>query len=251
MSVRPNAPGNLEHRRVHHGVGGSGGRDGGGTLLLLWLAWSRFGLATSDTALSTFSFLMLLYFGMFSIVSARERRVFWTTMPSHTLTASLLGEMLLGTLVTRLGFLGCCPCHGRRLGNLRLRDGVVSGGKRRREGRAHQMARARCGGLKQVRPRLLSRDSRRPVRSSLETAQRPASALPLACRPREGQREWTAYEEAEGSSDGVAGADDGTRRNSQTSQSLALIEGLAARATYGDRNRPALARQRGHGTGSR
>ena len=62
------------------------------TLLLLRLTWLRFGLATSDRNLSTFSFLMLLYFGMFSIVSARERRVFWATMPSHTLMAALWGK---------------------------------------------------------------------------------------------------------------------------------------------------------------
>jgi len=42
--------------------------------------WSRFGLATNDNALYTFSFLMLLYFAVFSVVSARERRWFWATM---------------------------------------------------------------------------------------------------------------------------------------------------------------------------
>ncbi len=79
------------------------------TLLLLRLTWLRFGLATSDRNLSTFSFLMLLYFGMFSIVSARERRVFWATMPSHTLMAALVGEVLVGTAVTRLGLPGLLP----------------------------------------------------------------------------------------------------------------------------------------------
>jgi magnesium-transporting ATPase (P-type) len=55
------------------------------TLLLLWFGWSRFGLATNDNALYTFSFLMLLYFAVFSVVSARERRWFWATLPSKTL----------------------------------------------------------------------------------------------------------------------------------------------------------------------
>ncbi|MDK2745367.1 MAG: plasma-membrane proton-efflux P-type ATPase [Nitrospira sp. BO4] len=43
------------------------------TLLLLWIGWSQFGLATNDQGLYTFSFLTLLYFAVFSIVSARER----------------------------------------------------------------------------------------------------------------------------------------------------------------------------------
>ncbi|RPH92431.1 plasma-membrane proton-efflux P-type ATPase, partial [candidate division KSB1 bacterium] len=54
------------------------------TLLLLWFGWSHFGLTTNDNALYTFSFLMLLYFAVFSIVSARERNWFWTTLPSKT-----------------------------------------------------------------------------------------------------------------------------------------------------------------------
>ena len=49
---------------------------------ILWFGWSRFGLATRTPALHTFSFLMLLYFAVFSVVSARERRWFWSTLPS-------------------------------------------------------------------------------------------------------------------------------------------------------------------------
>src|SRR6185295_3460538 len=71
-------------------------------LFLLWIGWSRFGLATNDDALYTFSFLTLLYFAAFSIVSARERRWFWTTMPSKTLLAALLGDVLIGTVLTRV-----------------------------------------------------------------------------------------------------------------------------------------------------
>jgi hypothetical protein len=50
--------------------------------LLLWIGWERFGLATNNNALYTFSFLTLLYFAVFSIVSARERRWFWATKSS-------------------------------------------------------------------------------------------------------------------------------------------------------------------------
>lgn len=78
-------------------------------LLLLRLAWSRFGLATNDTALYTFSFLTLLYFAAFSIVSARERRWFWATMPSKTLMAALVLNVVAGTVLTLVGLPSLMP----------------------------------------------------------------------------------------------------------------------------------------------
>ncbi len=78
-------------------------------LLLLRIGWFRFGLATNDNALHTFSFLMLLYFSVFSVVSARERRAFWSTMPSKTLMIALAAEALTGTLLTRLSLPGLVP----------------------------------------------------------------------------------------------------------------------------------------------
>jgi H+-transporting ATPase len=79
------------------------------TLLLLRFGWSHFGLATNSNALETFSFLVLLYFAVFSVVSARERRAFWSTMPSKTLLAALIGDALAGTLLTRVGLPGLTP----------------------------------------------------------------------------------------------------------------------------------------------
>ena len=78
-------------------------------LLLLGIGWSRFGLATNNDALCTFSFLMLLYFAVFSVVSARERRAFWSTMPSKALMAALLADALAGTILTRIGLPGLMP----------------------------------------------------------------------------------------------------------------------------------------------
>jgi H+-transporting ATPase len=78
-------------------------------LLLLWIGWSRFGLATSDNALYTFSFLTLLYMAVFSIVSARERRWFWTTMPGKTLIAALMADALAGTALTFVGLPDLMP----------------------------------------------------------------------------------------------------------------------------------------------
>jgi H+-transporting ATPase len=75
-------------------------------LFALWLGWLRCGLATNDDALYTFSFLTLLYFAAFSIVSARERRWFWTTAPSVPVVASVVGEILVGTALTRVGLPG-------------------------------------------------------------------------------------------------------------------------------------------------
>jgi hypothetical protein len=81
----------------------------GEALLLLWIGWSRFGLGTNNTALYTFSFLTLLYFAVFSIVSARERRWFWTTMPSTTLMAALAADALVGTALTLVGIPDLLP----------------------------------------------------------------------------------------------------------------------------------------------
>jgi len=78
-------------------------------LLFLRLGWSHFGLATDNNALYTFSFLMLLYFAVFSVVSARERRAFWSTMPSKPLMAALVTEALVGTILTRIGLPGLMP----------------------------------------------------------------------------------------------------------------------------------------------
>ena len=81
-------------------------------LLVLWICWSRCGLATSDNALYTFSFLTLLYFAAFSIVSARERRWFWATMPSKAVVAAVVAETLVGTVLAFVGLPGLMPLPG-------------------------------------------------------------------------------------------------------------------------------------------
>ena len=79
------------------------------TLLLLWIGWTHFSLATNNNALYTFSFLMLLYFAVFSVVSARERHWFWATLPSKTFLLALATDAFLGTLLTRVGLPGLRP----------------------------------------------------------------------------------------------------------------------------------------------
>jgi plasma-membrane proton-efflux P-type ATPase len=78
-------------------------------LVFLWIGWSHFGLAANDKAQYTFSFLLLLYFAVFSVVSARERHAFWSTMPSKTLMAALMADALTGTILTRVGLPGLPP----------------------------------------------------------------------------------------------------------------------------------------------
>jgi plasma-membrane proton-efflux P-type ATPase len=78
-------------------------------LVLLFISWSRFDLAFNDNALYTFSFLTLLYFAAFSIVSARERLRFWASRPSQTLVIALAMDVLAGTILTRLGLPGLMP----------------------------------------------------------------------------------------------------------------------------------------------
>jgi hypothetical protein len=52
---------------------------------------------------------MLLYFAVFSVVSARERRGFWATVPSKTLIAALIADALTGTVLTYLNIPGLTP----------------------------------------------------------------------------------------------------------------------------------------------
>jgi hypothetical protein len=52
---------------------------------------------------------MLLYLSVFSIVSARERRWFWTTMPGRILVAALAADALVGTALTFVGLPGLMP----------------------------------------------------------------------------------------------------------------------------------------------
>jgi H+-transporting ATPase len=79
------------------------------TLLLLWIGWTKFGLATNNNALYTFSFLMLLYFAVFSVVSARERRWFWATLPSKTFLFAISADAITGTVLTFVGLPGLMP----------------------------------------------------------------------------------------------------------------------------------------------
>ncbi len=79
------------------------------TLFSLSIGWSRLGLARDSNALCSFSFLTLLYFCVFSIVSVRERRWFWSTIPGKSFMLALLAGALAGTVLTFVGLPGLLP----------------------------------------------------------------------------------------------------------------------------------------------
>jgi H+-transporting ATPase len=81
----------------------------GETLALLWVGWRLFDLGNHEPVLQTFSFQLLFYFALFSIVSARERRHFWTSWPSGTLIAALCLDGAAGTVLSVVGIPGLTP----------------------------------------------------------------------------------------------------------------------------------------------
>ncbi len=114
-------------------------------LSILAVGWSRFGLAANDKALYTFSFLTLLYFAVFSIVSVRERGWFWLTAPSRMIVAALIGEALAGTILTWMWT--SRPCVIALVADAfdsGLRHGLVPDRERLLKGRPDQMASASC-----------------------------------------------------------------------------------------------------------
>jgi H+-transporting ATPase len=69
------------------------------SLAILAVAWRLFDLGSTEAALQTFSFQMLLFFALFSIVSVRERRRFWASRPSRTLALALVADGILGMVL--------------------------------------------------------------------------------------------------------------------------------------------------------
>ena len=81
----------------------------GETLGLLAFTWSRFELAGDPGRLSTFSFQLLLFFSLFSLLSFRERRAFWASRPSAVLSGAIAANVAAGVLVGRLGLAALRP----------------------------------------------------------------------------------------------------------------------------------------------
>ena len=77
-------------------------------LAVLALGWRWFGLADHPGRLQTFSFEILLYLSLFSILSFRERRAFWKSRPSRIFALSILADAGLGVAI---GLLGLAEMH--------------------------------------------------------------------------------------------------------------------------------------------
>jgi magnesium-transporting ATPase (P-type) len=81
---------------------------------LLALAWSRFDLGHASGSLETFSFQILLFFALLSIVSIRERRAFWASRPSAWLAGALAASACGGVLIGLYGLAELRPVPFRQ-----------------------------------------------------------------------------------------------------------------------------------------
>lgn len=73
---------------------------------LLYIGLRYFSLDTSNSALNTFCFDILLFFALFSIFVVREKRNFWYSRPSNTLMFMIIADMVLGFIISTYGLLG-------------------------------------------------------------------------------------------------------------------------------------------------
>lgn len=76
---------------------------------LLWYGWTHLGLSENDAVLESFSMITVLYFSVFSIISVRERRLFWRSAPSRAVVIALTLTMAGGTAFTFAGTPGFAP----------------------------------------------------------------------------------------------------------------------------------------------
>jgi len=75
----------------------------GEALALLAFGWHRWGFANDGGALMMFSFQLLLFLALFSIVSIRERRAFWSSAPGRVLAIALVADAAIATTFAAVG----------------------------------------------------------------------------------------------------------------------------------------------------
>ena len=73
---------------------------------LLFIGMHYLGLDSAGYSLHTFSFLILFYFAMFSILVVRERGHFWHSRPSNVMLLALGIDLLVGTVIALVGLPG-------------------------------------------------------------------------------------------------------------------------------------------------
>ena len=79
------------------------------SLLILYLALGFFGLGSDLGKLQTFIFVWLTLSGYYTVLSIRERRHFWESMPSRWLTLALALNTLLVYFISTIGLPGLVP----------------------------------------------------------------------------------------------------------------------------------------------
>jgi len=82
----------------------------------LAVGWHLFGLGQAAGQLQTFTFLTLLFFALFSIVSIRERRAFWASRPSWVLATALLADACVGIAIGCNGLAELRPLPPEHIG---------------------------------------------------------------------------------------------------------------------------------------
>jgi hypothetical protein len=77
--------------------------------VLLAVGLRYFGLEQNSSALHTFSFEILFFFAMFSILVVRERDHFWSSRPSLVLRLAILADLLVGIMLVSVDLPGLHP----------------------------------------------------------------------------------------------------------------------------------------------
>jgi H+-transporting ATPase len=76
---------------------------------LLFLGLRYLGLSGDIGSLQTFNFAALFYLGIFTVLIVRERGLFWNSVPSRTLMAALIADMILVAVLVTVGVPGLTP----------------------------------------------------------------------------------------------------------------------------------------------
>ena len=79
------------------------------SLLILYIALGYFGLDSNLAKLQTFIFVWLTLSGYFTVLSIRERRHFWESMPSKWLAFALVLNTLIVYVISTIGLPGLSP----------------------------------------------------------------------------------------------------------------------------------------------
>jgi len=81
------------------------------SFLLLYIVLTWFGISLNNPALYTFTFEILFYSATLIIFNVRERRFFWSSMPSKTLLFFNIISIAIATVIVTTGIPGLTPVN--------------------------------------------------------------------------------------------------------------------------------------------